>query len=501
MFKKLALYITIALSTTGIISCNSDSDDTQEVTSTTSAIVTSFSLAENDDILENLDSVYFSIDLDNALIYNADSLPYGTKINRLVVKIGNDGCAVATLHVPGSNGASETTVDYLTNSTDSIDFSNGPVTLHLVSVDYSTQRDYKIYVNVHKMEPDSLYWNRVSRSTLPTEFSIPTEQKTVLFNGQALCLTGNGNAQYSIGTSSNPGDTDWDITLVTFPFTPDVNSLAATDDALYILDTDGILYTSTDMSTWQSCGTTWNHIYGGYGSTLLGNTKDGDSYTFVTYPETITRNIGTDFPVSGTSQLITINTKWNATPQAVMLGGRCSDGRLSGDTWGYDGSEWAKISTSPIAGRENMALCEYQTFKTDTDNWTVTQYPTWIAMGGTDQNGTAVKDVYISLDQGIHWKLADDLMQLPSYIPEMSGSQALVFESTINSAKSRGWKEYASKTLPSWWGIEYSPRITELPTQWECPYIYLFGGYATNGRLYNTVWKGVINRLTFRPLL
>lgn len=36
---------------------------------------------------------------------------------------------------------------------------------------------------------------------------------------------------------------------------------------------------------------------------------------------------------------------------------------------------------------------------------------------------------------------------------------------------------------------------------WMCPYIYLYGGRDSEGKLYDSVWRGVIRRLTFMPLL
>ena len=31
-------------------------------------------------------------------------------------------------------------------------------------------------------------------------------------------------------------------------------------------------------------------------------------------------------------------------------------------------------------------------------------------------------------------------------------------------------------------------------------YIYMYGGYGDNSVLYNTVWRGTINRLTYKPI-
>lgn len=74
-----------------IVSCNKKDDDSSEVLkdeTVASVAVSSFSLRANKNIMQNLDSVFFSIDLDRGIIYNADSLPKGTDISKLTVNIG-----------------------------------------------------------------------------------------------------------------------------------------------------------------------------------------------------------------------------------------------------------------------------------------------------------------------------------------------------------------------------------------------------------------------------
>ena len=66
--------------------------------------VTSFSINKNDKVLTGLDSVFFSIDLVNARIFNADSLPKGTDVSKLVIKIGGQWMRTdipQTRHVKG----------------------------------------------------------------------------------------------------------------------------------------------------------------------------------------------------------------------------------------------------------------------------------------------------------------------------------------------------------------------------------------------------------------
>ena len=499
MLKKLSIFIILATTALGFVACNEDDD---ENLSSSNVMVTAFSLNENDKVLNNLDSVFFTIDLINAKIYNADSLPYGTNVSKLVATISTSGSSVAELHIPRP-GQSDTIVDYLKKSTDSIDFSNGPVKLHLVAHDKTTSRDYSIHVNVHKIKPDSLFWNKLSVNKLPSNFASPTVQKTVQYKSQAVCLV-KDNEQYSLAKTSNPANyTRWEISEVTFQFTPNVNSLAATSDALYILDNEGHLYTSADGTEWTACDTQWHHIYGGYGSSLLGVKYSDGKYYHTTYPESITSLIDDDCPISGTSTLVYYDNKWSSSQQAFLIGGRTIDGTPTGDMWGYDGKEWGKVSQKGIYPREGMTFFSYQTFKTNSSNWEVTEYPTLIAFGGFDAEGYPGRNVFVSIDMGIHWKLADDLLQLPEYIPSMGGAQALIFNRTLESRSiETGWVDYPSKALPRWWQIDEPAlsRASQMPNSWECPYIYLFGGYDENNNLYNTIWRGVLNRLTFKPI-
>ena len=73
------------------VSCNkNDKDDDDAFTYSTSkqtTLVTGFALQANNEVLANLDSVHFTIDYDNGLIYNADSLPVGTDISALKVTV------------------------------------------------------------------------------------------------------------------------------------------------------------------------------------------------------------------------------------------------------------------------------------------------------------------------------------------------------------------------------------------------------------------------------
>lgn len=466
--------------------------------------VKSFKLKANANILSSLDTVFFSIDLANAQIYNADSLPYGTRVNKLVVQIATDACSVIELNVPRENKA-DSVINYITNSTDSIDFSHGPVRLHLVSFDGTAERDYTIKVNVHQMEPDSLYWNEMAKRELPTNLTLPTAQKAVKYQDNVVSLTGNGGS-YNLAVTDNPYNDNWQVEDVTFGFTPDVNSLTATNDALYILADDGTLYRSTDGKQWESTAEQWHHIYGGYDSKLLGVKERETGYTLVSYPAGEEVQASEEMPIEFTGQICELSTKWSAQPQVVMLGGRKASGEFSNDMWGYDGKQWTRLSKKFPKAIGNAVMFNYRVAKVDTTTWSVTELPVLIAMCGENASGLNDK-VYVSRNSGLDWKEGDDLLQLPSYIAPRTEAQAIIVDQTV--AESRAtmqgvWKEYQSKPLSGWWKIDgrewYQSRAVAPITQWDVPYIYLFGGYNRAGNLYNSVWRGVINRLVFKPL-
>ncbi len=505
MIKKYAIGLAMTTAVMGFWGCNSSSDSTYETVMPSSVMVTAFSLAENDSVLENLDSIYFSIDLVNAKIFNADSLPYGTNVSRLIVNITTSGVGAANLKFKSSE-TTDSVVDYLTNSTDSIDFSYGPATLSLTAYDGVTTRDYEIKVNVHQVKPDSLVWSQVAKTKLPTTFSAVGAQKTTQMAGTLYCLT-KSSSNYCLASTDDPGANSWTTKSVSFGFTPNVESFNATNDALYILSSDGTLYKSSDEGqSWSSCGVEWNNIYGGYQDRLLGNKKSGSTYTFETYPASQSVELSEDFPVSGTSEPLSFDVEWAVNPQIIIAGGCKADGSYSGDTWGYDGETWVNLTVKPFpVGLKGIAVFPYFTYVTDTTNWAVTEYTTLYAIGGQTAQGTVNGSVYVSKDYGMTWNEADVLLQLPDYIPAMYSSQAFVYKSTLtsNSRSTSDWISMPSRDIPGYLQMPVATsksRVSTPITEWECPYVYLFGGVSASGVTYNTVWRGVINRLTFKPI-
>lgn len=500
MNRRFPIYLLLCIFVASIVSCV-DSTKSEPVTPSANVAVTSFKLAKDTSVLVNLDSIFFTINLNDSEVFNADSLPKGTNVRKMVVAIGHPIVSEAKLHVKDGTRMKDTTINYLTNPNDSIDFT-GKVSLELVSEDKTATRTYSLKINVHNMKPDSLYWNQLARRDLPS-YNYPIAQKTVEFDGKVYCLIAESN-RYLMSTTTNIASNQWEKTTVDFDFTPDVKTLTATDDALYLLSGSGDLYKSTDGVSWSNCGTLFYSLQGGYENRLLGVLKINDEYWHDEYPRPNGYSpvrCDIDFPIRGTSPTITFTTEWSIRPQILMIGGVDIAGKVIGDAWGFDGTAWTKVSIAPIPPREGVALFPYFTFKTNKNRWTVTKLTTWIAIGGRNQGKDVSKDVYISIDGGLHWKKGDVLMQLPQYISPFANAQAIVANTTITARSYDNWQVINPLELPVWYMISKQGLSRGITQSWECPYIYMFGGETYNGTLMNNIWKGVINRLSFKPLI
>ena len=462
------------------IACNKD-DETYYYSeaSYTNCGLTSFSINANNKILAGLDSVYFSIDLITAQVFNADSLPPETDVTRLVPSISAQAARTIELTFKSRFTGNDTTVNFTENPKDSINFSS-PVKLTVTAYNSNTKRDYTVKVNVHTVKSDTLVWDNDPVVSLPADF---TAQRSVKIGDRLITLGHNASGDWSLITTTGiPGETAPSVEPATVPASADLSSFSATGQALYIADTDGTLYTSTDFGTsWASSGATMHCVYGGYGDTLLGSRRDNDGWHQVTWPAAADEPLlPSGCPVSGTSQLITYESKWTSAPMAIMIGGRDASGHLSGDAWAYDGSAWNRVSTLGIDERTGVTLLPYFTPYT-TGAWRVDEQSVLLAMGGTyeGENGTEVSNtVYISRDMGITWAKGSTYLQFPESFPGFYDAQAFVIDSRLS----------------------VDSRISRPITSWECPYIYLYGGLKADGSLLTDVSRGVINRFTFKPL-
>lgn len=474
-------------------SCNKDKDDKDESfnysTSTQTTLIRNFALQDESSVLADLDSVKFTIDYDNGLIYNADSLPVGTKITALKVTVEfMNTVKSAVFNISGATVQADTAINYTTSMSKTLDFS-GRTVLTVTSADESRVKDYEIKILVHKVNPDSLMWPVSWRHDLPGYTESTIGHKAVQQGDLFRIMEFNGQ-ECNMLTAETPNQVIWNKQTVALPFTPVVSSLTATDNALFILADDGTLYTSQDGIEWSSCGVKWHSLLGTYDDVALGVIDAEDGYYHDEYPrdDDFTADLVEDgFPVHGSSEMIQTDNKWSLSSQAMMMGGVDSQGRVLSDVWGYDGEHWGKInnhSTTALPALTGATLFPYYTYRSLSGVRRYKLQQTWFVMGGKRADGTLNDKIYLSNTQGVTWTQADTTMVIPAHMNKFYGAQAFVHFETISATTSSN-----------------SPRrVTSPVTSWQCPYIYLYGGYDEQSHLIPWVWRGVYVRLTNQPL-
>ena len=476
-------------------SCNKKSETEEEIYMPASSVaVTNFSLKSKNGSKLKLDSVFFSIDLNHGVIFNADSLPVGTDITRLVPVISyTQSASAVTLTQSGGKHTGE--IDYKTNPTDSVDFS-GRVVLKITAEDKTTSREYAIKVNVHKVEPDSLVWGDLAVAKLPSRNADPKQQKTVGYKDTSYSLIQEADDSYTLAVASDLIAGEWDKLTPAFSFEPAVRTFNATSDLLYVLDTAGTLYTSADGLTWESTGCTWVNTIGAYGDVMLGIRSEGGVLKHTSWPEKYEEaTLSSDFPVDEYSNFVQFSNRWTTLPIGFMVGGVTATGAYSDKTWGFDGDHWAVLSEKMTPAVAGATLVPYYVYRKSSSR-VEKEFSVWMLIGGEGRRNAANRTVYVSYDNGVNWYAGGTLMQLPKHFPSLRGLDGIVAEWSLQSSLTNNWTSTEGRALPPMARIRYD--VKDYEVYWQCPYIYIFGG-IDGEVLSDEIWRGVLNRLTFVP--
>lgn len=476
-----------------LVSCNKDNKSDDSVysysTSEQTTLVTGFALQADANILASLDSVHFTVDYDKGLIYNADSLPKGTDISALKVKVDFlNTVSSAVFSITGATSQADTTINYTTSMTKSLDFT-GKTVLTVTSADKQLVKDYEVKVLVHKMNPDSLVWPLNWRRDLPGNDGSMQEQKTVKQGDVYRSMAYDGTT-CTLLTATVPSQGTWEKQTLDLPFTPDVNTLVASDDALFMLASDGVLYASEDGVEWTSCGVTWHSLLGVYENRALGIVSGTDSYYHDEFPRSdgfAASVVEEGFPIAHSSDMIVTDNDWTVAQQAIIVGGVDSQGQILNSVWGYDGENWGKINnvhSSELPAIADATLFPYYTYKALSGVRRYGLQETWFLMGGKLSDGNLNNKIYLSSTQGITWAQADTTITQASHITPFYGAQAFVVTEQLSTSAPNGQPR----------------RISSLDGTWDCPFIYLFGGYNIEGELLPYVWRGVYLRMTNYPV-
>lgn len=453
MKDKIALLITGCLMTV-LTSCLNSSNEILYEASKNNQILT-FSL--KNDSVPGLDSLKFTIDQLANEVFNLDSMPVGTKMEKALCTM-TYGPAVTGVRV--YQEASGDTIDW--NSEDSIDFSK-PV--RFIMYTGTATRNYDAWVNIHAQVPDSMSWSLYSDQWL----SRSMKETKVLVNSQISNDTyylyaqpENGQA-YELYTASASNLKQWaQQTLEGLPASGLLLSqLTVFDGAFFVPAADGALYTSADASHWAKVenAPVVKAVLGGLQESanqpavLSAVVEQDGKWMFATLDKEQTWTLGSevpaDFPVSG---FAAVSMDVMFRDRLLVVGGRTRGNQLVNTSWStMDARTWANLTDNLgnyFTKKEGASLAYYD--------------DRFYLIGGIDEAGKANKDIHWSFDRGVTWSKVDTLVVLPDAYVARGYASALVDKDK---------------------------------------FLTIFGGKTSSGAtVRNEIWRGRVNRLGFaRP--
>ena len=419
--KFLPLIAVLFAATSIMTSCLDN--DVEQITYTSETSITGFSLGTlNIDRIgkdkNGLDSPYvdtldcsnypFTIDQINRTITNKDSLPVGTHIDKVITSITYDAGMLG--YTPKGSDH-----DTIWTSTDSIDFTE-PVEFKVYAYSGVEGKPYKVTINVHQQEPDTISWKKFDNN--PFSDGNLSEQKAVYANGKVYVFGKNGDdthIEYSDVANDNPSS--W--TPVTINIT-DVDTYSATAWAgnIYFLaggTNDKRLYKlSVTTDEIEPVGReTFEMLIGGNDiKSELYVVKDGESGIYKESPWTKDTDPFTQFKAGQPFFSNTTTTSYNSNITSTIA--LCNNpGTTANDTTALvfnrisSDNKWEeRMQNLPLPNLENVTMIYYD--------------GKLYAFGGKSKKPEVkpFSQFYCSTDNGLCWRPVTECMAFPAEVPD-----------------------------------------------------------------------------------
>lgn len=183
------------------------------------------------------------IDQKNRLIYNADSLPYGTDAKHVILTVTTKNSAIPTLKSLTSDSISSI------STSDSIDLSVDR-TISVFSLSGEYKRDYTIKLAVHQEEADTFRWNAMPVDDNAARiFNGLTDINSFALNDRIYAYGIYNGKSTLLSTNASDG-ANWKEELLPNSIGNKIQ-IVSDNSSIYML-TDETLYTTTDCSSWTS---------------------------------------------------------------------------------------------------------------------------------------------------------------------------------------------------------------------------------------------------------
>lgn len=486
-------------------SCLGDNDAETIATNYYNAIVTKFSLVDNPNVATGLGKYEFTIDNygisdaaihakfpNDGIIFNADSLPYGTIADsvKVTMSYSSPDSAFFCLYSLDAKLRQFSNV----SSDSALYFGSYPDARLNISA-RGFRKVYHVKINVHKVPADTIKWsNRAEELWANTPI---TDQRTDTIGSIAYWFVESGLGNQVITTDLKSGAKTWTepaaVTVENGELL-DLQTLYSWHQSLYAVGkTSGALLASTDGYNWQVANNEYQFsailgnqlatrdVYGNWNKDTLNvivHYNDADYFAVSADAKEwrVDKIIPRNFPVSGFTRPISVAARaqnGNLTSRLYIVGGKTADGRsLSSSTWSCDGfnedeqgCNWAEFPHGNIPAIQGGSVIEYTLDRDHPKSF-------WILIPGFCSDGSIPQAThyartyatwYYSEDSGVSWH------NLYEKYPKMTDNSAFS-DITSNSVFCN-------------------------PDDFQ---IYFFGGKHADGTLATQVWSGVLPSLSFK---
>ena len=380
--KFLSVIVSFLIVSFALSSCL-DSDDNYEFSS--DATIHAF----------GIDTIHgkhykFTIDQLNRLIYNRDSLPVGsdTIIDRILID---------TMTVTGwiTSGSPTDTVFVISDSVDLRPAMNNDAGMLFKAhaADGVTVREYKLKVNVHLQDPDSLVWTDMQKRGNVFSNTINSgQQKAVVLGDELFVYTSNTTAYK---TSTAPDKYNWSkVNVSNLPSDVKLTSAVEYNSALYMVTESKRVFSSTNGAAWTEVTTLGDNVV----TSVRTSTGNGvEKVVLAGMPLANEKETTPWFSLDGKGWASLANTMYDTycpgmdNPAIMYYGGMfyCFGGELDAIYSSITGIAWSKTETKFLLPQEFKGKGAYSIIVEPTKDKTVAPADKrdfiWVIFGG---NGT-----------------------------------------------------------------------------------------------------------------
>ena len=417
---KHFLYIIMGLMVVIMTGCDNNTNTT---TLSSVAQLKAFSFAKNDSF-PGLAAAVFTIDerLDTGLVWNKDSMLYGTRLDSVVPRF-----TFAT--TPGAAFLTFPDTTVVLTGYDTLDFNPRPIYLTLRSADKSTTKVYEIRPSVHRIDPDLYTWTQLTASVYPEDDS---EQRVVELGADFVMVVSNG---FELRVFRSADGAEWSNPAVPtgLPAGTRVRQIISDGTTLYY-GQDNAVYTSTDAVTWTAHNVSYDVrtmlLY--WNEQVWALTGDEGNYELATYANGALTLTGLRpdglFPVSDFAS-VTFHSP-SLRERAMIIGGFAENGQSLNTRWNL---EYSRHTPENNGYRLQEFSIDRPSFKSLTGISVIDYNGQLLLFGGVDDKMTYYgRDILISDDEGLNWYAADTAKnQLPEVYQARQKQTAIVRNNDI----------------------------------------------------------------------